>query len=345
MAYMRKYAAAVVPIALAATATLGAADPTSTGSPESGVPEGTEELFRLADPRITESSGLTVSARHDGHYWTHNDSGDIPPEIYAIDSDGETRATVTLSGPEVEARDWEAISTGVDDSGEPALYVGDIGDNFQGAWPDIRVYRLTEPADLIDQTVEVETFTFRFEDGARDAEGMLIDPRDNRLYIVSKEVAAGLYAAPETLDPEGVNELTRVGSAPLYSTDAAFAADGSHYAIRTYWATTVFDASDGVPGDSVTHVNVPESEQGESLAWATDGTSLLAGTEGEHSPVWDVPLPEEVTAAGKDTGEDGRTDPAASPKEQSDSASALIWGGIGVAAVLVAGILLLVRRS
>ncbi|RNL83999.1 hypothetical protein [Halostreptopolyspora alba] len=337
---------AVVPIALAVTATLGAADPTPTDSPESDVPEGTEELFRLEDPRIAESSGLTVSARHGDHYWTHNDSGDIPPEIYAINSDGETEATVTLSGPEVEARDWEAISTGVDDSGEPALYVGDIGDNFQGAWPDIRVYRLTEPTDLVDQTVEVETFTLRFEDGARDAEGMMVDPRDNRLYVVSKEVAGGLYAAPETLDPEGVNELSRIGSAPLYSTDAAFAADGSHYAIRTYWATTVFDASEGVPGDNVAHVSLPDSKQGESLAFAPDGTSLLAGTEGEHGPVWSVPLPEEVTAAGDDTGKGGdQTEPAASPEERSESASALIWGGIGVAALLVAGILLLARRS
>src|SRR5690606_23690142 len=79
---------------------------------------------------------------------------------------------------------------------------------------------------------------------------MMIDPRDGRLYIVSKEVAGGVYAAPEELDPDGENTLERIDSAPLYATDAAFAPDGSHYAIRTYWGATFYDAADGVPGRS-----------------------------------------------------------------------------------------------
>lgn len=345
MTYMRTRAAVAVSIVLAATATLGAAGPTPRESDESDLPEGTEELFQVDDPRIVQSSGLAVSGRHDDIYWTHNDSGDFPAEIYAVNGEGGTEATVTLSGPEVEARDWEAIAAGADDSGDPALYVGDIGDNFQGAWPDIRIYRLTEPDKLVDQTVEVETFTLRFEDGARDAEGLLVDPRDNRVYVVSKEIAGGIYAAPETLDPDATNELTRVGSAPLYSTDAAFSPDGSHYAIRTYWAATVYDATEGVPGASATQVGLPESEQGESLAFTPDGSALLAGSEGETSPVWSVPLPEEATAADKD-GDEPESEPTSSAEGgQSGGASALIWGGVGVAAVVIAGIVLLVRRS
>ncbi len=346
MAYMSKRAAVVM--SLAATTALGAADPSPEApqeSADSDVPDGTGELFRLQDPRINESSGLTVSTRHDDIYWTHNDSGDILPEIYAVNSDGETESTVTLAGPEVEARDWEAIATGVDDSGDPALYVADIGDNYQGAWPDVRIYRITEPGELVDQTIEVDTFTFRFEDGARDAEGLLIDPRDNRLYVVSKEVAGGLYAAPERLDTDDTNELTRVGTAPLYSTDAAFSPDGTHYAIRTYWATTIYDASEGLPGDSVTEVGLPESEQGESLAFAPDGTALLAGSEGAQSPVWDVPLPEEVTEPASNEETDADEPAASADTDDSGDSSALIWAGVGVAAAVIVGILVLVRRS
>ncbi|WP_046469919.1 hypothetical protein [Allosalinactinospora lopnorensis] len=340
---MRKRAAFAVSIASAVSATLGAA-PSPEESPENEVPEGSEVAFHLEDPRITESSGMAASELHDDVYWTHNDSGDFLPEIYAVNGDGETKATVSLSGPGMEARDWEAVSPGVDDNGDPAVYVGDIGDNFQGAWPDIRVYRLTEPAEPVDQTIEVETFTFRYEDGGRDAEGMMIDPRDQRLYIVSKEVAGGVYAAPETLDPKGPNELTRIDSAPLYATDAAFASDGSYYAIRTYWAVTFYDASDGVPGSSVAHIKLPETEQGESLTFGPDGTSLLVGSEGERSPVWEIPVPEELTV-DEPAGEDD--DPAAAPSEKSETggASGLIWVGAAVAALLIGGIVLLVRKS
>lgn len=41
-----------------------------------------EELFKLQDEPITESSGLAVSVRHQGIVYTHNDSSD-GPRVYA----------------------------------------------------------------------------------------------------------------------------------------------------------------------------------------------------------------------------------------------------------------------
>ncbi|GAA4906421.1 hypothetical protein GCM10023405_29750 [Streptomonospora salina] len=335
----------------AAPAAAAAGDPADAAPSDGGRAHGSADpLFRISDERIRESSGLAASSRHDGVYWTHNDSGDYGPEIYAVDEQGRTLATVALAGEGVEARDWEAVSVGPGEDGEPAIYVGDIGDNFQGGWPDIRVYRLPEPRDLTDQTIRARTYTFVYEDGGRDAEAMMVDPRDGRIHIVSKEVAGGVYAAPERLDPEGANTLTRVDSAPLYATDAAFSPDGAHYAVRTYWSASVRDASDGVGGRVVDRVSLPESDQGESLAFSHDGGALLAGTEGPDSPVWSVPLdlpaadPEDGAAGGGDAA--GGTGGGAGESESSDTTAAtLIWTGVGVAALVIAAVTLLARRG
>lgn len=340
---------AFLPAALGAGPAPGPEGPQAPRALESGqVPEGTEVAFTLTDPRIAESSGLAASARHEGVYWTHNDSGpQYGPDLYAVDERGETVATVRLTGDGVEARDWEAVAVGVDDEGEPAIYVADIGDNYQGGWPSVRVYRLPEPRSLVDQTITATTFTFRYADGGRDAEGILIDPRDNRLYVVSKELAGGIYAAPERLDPTDVNTLTRVGPAPLFATDAAFSPDGAYYAVRTYWSVAVHDASDGVPGPSVARLALPESDQGESMTYTRDGTALLVGTEGVQSPVWRVPLPEAARPAPEPSGDgapDPRSEEPAQPRQRA-GAGVLILGGVGVAVVAVLAIVWLARRG
>jgi len=340
-------------VLLGAPAATGAAAPQETVEPATpdpsvseAVPAGTEIAFRLTDPRIAESSGLAASRRHEDVYWTHNDSGpDYGPTLYAVNGQGDTVATVWLAGEGVEARDWEAIALGADEAGEPAIYVADIGDNYQGGWPNVRVYRIPEPRDLVDQTVTATTFTFTYADGGRDAEGLLVDPRDNRLYVVSKEIAGGLYAAPEQLDPDGVNTLTRVGGAPLFATDAAFSPDGRYYAVRTYWNATLYDASEGVPGRRAATVALPESDQGESVSFTGDGSALLVGSEGVQSPVWRVPLDDVLSRPPAPEPEPSPSTTEEADLSGGDGAGGLILAGVGVAGVAVLAIVWLARRG
>ncbi|GAB2508218.1 hypothetical protein [Nocardiopsis aegyptia] len=313
-------------------------------------PEGSETAFTFQDPRIAESSGLAPSGVHDGVWWTHNDSGDFLPDVYAVNGDGETLATVSLA---VELRDWEAVTVTEDPEGRSSVYVGDIGDNYGGSWPSVRVLRFAEPDPLTDALIEPQVFTLTYADGGRDAEAMMIDPRDGRLYVVSKEFSGGLYAAPETLDPEAENVLERVDSAPLFATDAAFHPDGTRYAIRTYWGVTIYDSTDGVPGTSLGSFDLPESDQGEAIAFTPDGTALMAGTEGAAAPVWSVPLADEYLSgepvetpeesASADDGADTGGGEAAGDRE--GGALPFIVGGAAVAALLIAGIVLLARRG
>ncbi|MFW6638783.1 hypothetical protein ACOALZ_01930 [Nocardiopsis algeriensis] len=351
-------AAALAAALLTALAPLpAAADPLEPGGtgpdyPRGGEdPEGSEIAFTFQDERISESSGIAPSLHHEGVWWTHNDSGDHPTQVFAVDSEGRTLATVTL---DLERRDWEAIAVAPGPDGEPAVYVGDIGDNFGGSWSEVRVYRFPEPGTLTDLVIAPDVLTFAYADGGRDAESMLVDPRDGRIHVVSKEFAGGLYSAPEELDPQGVNTLERVDSAPLFATDAAFSADGTRYAIRTYWGVTVYDSSDGVPGRSIGSFDLPESEQGESIAFTPDGTALMAGTEGTAAPVWRVPLAEHLrpgSAAEEPAEEPGGESAEESPEEreeateESGGAAPFVLAGALVAALLIGGIVLLARKG
>ena len=238
-----------------------------------------DDGFTIEDERITESSGLAASRAHPGVYWTHNDSDD-GPYVYAVDGrTGRTVATVTLTG--VTPRDVEAVSVGPDGS----VYVGDIGDNFGGRWPEVWIYRFAEPERLTDRAVEVTRHTVRYADGPRDAESLAVHPVTGRVYIVSKDKEdGGLYAGPEELSASAANTFTRVADVGLWATDAAFSPDGTRLAVRGYFGGVMYAWEDGGPREAG-RLTVPVQRQGESVTFAPDGRTLLYGTEGERGAV------------------------------------------------------------
>ncbi|MGW0658208.1 hypothetical protein [Streptodolium elevatio] len=283
----------VVLVAAAALLTPGAALPASA-APAAQDPD----VVTIRDDRITESSGLIASTQHPGVYWTHNDSGD-EPRVFAIGADGTTKAVLTLQG--VTPRDWEAVSIGKDEAGRPALFIGDIGDNLKGKWSEVWIYRIPEPAELKDATVKPVKYRLTYEDGPRDAEALLIDPRTNKIFIASKENDGRLYEQPATLSTTAVNIFNRVGSAPATVTDGAFAPDGTRFVLRSYMVATMFSA----PGKELDSVYVPVQLgglQGESASFTADGRAVLFGHEGADSTISRVELdgrnrPESVAAA------------------------------------------------
>ncbi|WP_113703593.1 hypothetical protein, partial [Nonomuraea lactucae] len=264
-----------------------------------------EKLFTFKDRAITESSGLAVSPTHDGVYYTHNDSA-AAPLFYAVGEDGRTRATFRLRG--AQARDWEAMAVGKDPStGRAVLWFADIGDNLDGAWPDISIYKVVEPGTLRDATLPAVRYRFRYADGGRNAEGIMVNPVTGRLYVVSKEFAGSVYAAPRTLRADRTNVLRKVASAPLMATDAAYAPDGSSYVIRTYFSATLYRPS----GETIAKISMPELEQAESIAFTADGRSVLVGSEGPASPVYRVPIPDRALQALRPT-----SGPSGKPSER-----------------------------
>jgi hypothetical protein len=299
-----------------AVPTMATATGATTTTTTAGAARDSKVAFRITDSRITESSGLAVSRRHQGITYTHNDSGGVA-QVFALGPDGSTKAVLTFGG--AGARDWEGMAIGRDEKGRPAIYVADIGDNLGGAWPYVTVYRIPEPSELRSQTIHATAFRFKYEDGPRNAETVMINPRTNRLYIASKLFSGALYEAPAKLRTSGFNKLRKVGDAPAIATDGAFAPDGRSYVIRTYFGARIYSVKDdGRPGKSLRGVSLPAQEQGESVTYTADGRSLLAGSEGEDQPVYEVPLPEEARPSptattgaagnGKDDADKGKRD-------------------------------------
>lgn len=307
-------------------------------------PTGPTLVLHLQDPRITESSGLTVSARHPGVLWTHNDGGSVAL-VMAVDRTGRTVATVQLRG--IDPYDPEALAPGRDPQGRPALFLGDIGDNSRRR-PDVSVFRFPEPGRLRDQTVTATWFKLTYPDGPHDAEALLVRPRDGRIWVATKDVfGGGLYEAPARLRTDRPNPLTRIGDVPGLVTDGAFLPDG-RFVLRTYTAAYLYSAPGRLLGQEI----LPEQQQGESLA--VDGSRLLVGSEGNDSPVYAVPIP--ASTASPTAAPSGSPTPTAAPsrptggaRERSSARSTfdhygLLAGLAATAAVLTAAVALLRQR-
>ncbi|WP_030208539.1 membrane protein [Streptomyces bikiniensis] len=294
--------------------------------------------FTVRDARITESSGLAASRAHPGIYWTHNDQD--APLIYGVDSrTGETVATLTMQGVGTP-RDMEAISVGPDG----ALYVGDVGDNLDGSWDHVWIYRFPEPKVLGDQKVAAEQYVVKYADGARNAEALMVHPKTGRVYIASKnEDGGGLYAGPERLSRSGTNVFRRVAEVP-WVTDGAFSPDGERLVLRGYFAAREYAWKDGrIEGEGVS-VGVPFQGQAESVTYTADGSALMFGSEGKESRVLRVDPPSGGGRDGQAPG--GAPASPGAPSSASPSASAAPGpgdqGDVTVGFLVLAGATLLV---
>jgi hypothetical protein len=307
-----------MPTASVAAALLSLAVATGAGA-------GPTVLFRLQDPALLESSGLAVSQLHDGVVWTHPDGGDVA-EVMAVDGKGRTLATVRLRG--IDPYDPEALAPGRTVDGRPALFLGDIGDNGARR-PDVSVFRFAEPRRLADQTVARTWWRFTYPDGPQDAEALLVDPRDGRIWIATKDVfSGGLYRAPRRLRTDRANRLERVGDVPALITDGAFL-PGGRFVLRSYTTVYLYDAPNRLSARSA----LPEQPQGESLA--VDGDRLLVGSEGERSAVYSVPLPggapsQEASTSGSASA------PAAGPRSRTGSDGGVSWPAVGLSLLATA---------
>lgn len=269
---MKARLVALVAAMLAMLALPASADDESDGKPE--------QLFRIVDERVTESSGLAVSNVHAGIVYTVNDSGH-GPSVFAIDEEGAVVAELELG--EVEPVDWEAIAAGPDSR----MWVGDIGDN-NAERDEITLYRFREPESLTDQGVLWSRFRLEYEDGPHDAEALLVHPETAQVFVVTKAPGGGaIYAGPEELADGETNVLTKVADAPSVVTDGAFLPDGSGVVLRTYVKAYVYD----YPGwETRGELPTPLQRQGESVAVSPDGARVLVGSEGENSPVYAIPM-------------------------------------------------------
>ena len=246
-------------------------------------------LAQIDDTRIDEASGLAESLRYPGHFWIHNDSGD-EARLFLVNTKGKTVVTLSLQG--ITHRDWEDIATGPGaQPGESYIYVGEIGDNnAQHAYKNI--YRLKEP--ILNNLNEgqtllsgaVETITFSYQDGNRDAETVMVDPLTNDIYIVSKreeQVQMYVMEHPQTLTDTLLLPVIR--KLPFtWITAGDISADGSEILLKTlttvyYWKRNHAEPIHETLSREPVQLPYLKEPQGEAIAWLKDGAGYVTVSE------------------------------------------------------------------
>ncbi len=267
------------------------------------------KIANIRNPAINESSGLAASRLTPNVYWTHNDSGD-GPIVYAFDSTGESRGVFRVAG--AQARDWEDMAVGPGpERGKSYLYLGDIGDNEEKR-DEIVVYRIPEPSltptgktstkAKPGTTKPAEAFRLRYPDGKHDAETLLVHPISGNLYIVTKVMLrnATVYEATAPLATGQPITMKRLGEIRIPSlfggalTGGSISPDGRRVAFCDYLQG--FEAElpaasknfNDIWKQKITGFNLGQREQGEAIAYRSDGKALLATSEGKSPPLFQV---------------------------------------------------------
>lgn len=210
--------------------------------------ESTPEKSAIAPGIIDEASGLAPSQNMNGFLWTIQDSGN-PASLYLISKDGKSIKEFNVPG--ATNHDWEDVAIGPGpNSGIHYLYIGETGNNNQPVTATNVVYRIPE---ITDQNgtfsgASLEKITYKYPDGPRDAEALMVDPGTKDIIIVSKEATeTGIYRLPFPQSTGETITAEKIGAIPGVSivTSGDISGDGSEILIRTYLAAYYWKRKDG----------------------------------------------------------------------------------------------------
>jgi hypothetical protein len=312
-------------------------------------------LFRIADPRITEASGIATGLASPAVVYVHNDSGDAN-RFFALDRrTGATVATIRVTG--ATNVDWEDIAVARDARGTPSVWLADIGDN-DAVRDEVRVYRVDEPKvrasarGLTIRTERADVWRLRYPGGPVNAEALAVSPSGVG-YIVTKSYAgdAAVYRLPPHADPARVQVLHRIASVKfgltktknpfgaaggLPVTAAAISRDGSLLTARSYsdahvWRLNHADVAEALKG-TATVIALPDQELGEGIDF--DGQRLLVDSEGIRSPVYAVPLGKRPPTSAPSSSSRASASPTAPSKSGGFSGNGRTLGLLLAAALV-----------
>ena len=234
-------------------------------------------VVHAVKPLITEASGIADSKRNAGFLWVHEDGGN-PRQLYLLGHDGKVAKTIVLQG--VVNRDWEDMAL-VDND----IFLADIGDN-NSAYDSYTIYRFAEPAAATDTVKNIASITFKYADGARDAEAFLVDPDTKDIFIITKrDNPSRIYKISFPYSTSTINMAEYGGALPYAGVvSAALSADGSEIIVKTYTGLQYYTRSDGesLPQAlSKSHTALPYQlePQGEAVNFSHSGKGFFTLSE------------------------------------------------------------------
>lgn len=271
-------------------------------------PPGAQLSGMLIDPQLNEISGLAASRRHRDVLWLHDDGGN-PARLFAVSTRGQRLATFRLEG--VPKTDWEDIAA-FELDGRAYLLVADVGDNG-GLRKTLQLHVVEEPTRLRNARLKPAwSIAFRWPDGARDCEAVVVDAARGQIMLVSKKrqppelftlplrpsgtqlltaTRVGLLAGVPQPDAASLRKSPRRARLVAQVTAADISPDGRTLAVMTYrnlllyprgprqsWAQAVAQSPKSAP--------LPWLPQAEALGWASDGRGLYATGEFIPAPLY-----------------------------------------------------------
>jgi len=231
-----------------------------------------------------ESSGVAVSLRHPGLYWTHDDGAS---DLFAVDRQGAVQARFPVRPT---TRDWEDLALSGCGGRGSCLYLADLGDNAEER-PFGRILRVAEPdPSESGAPLRADVFPVRYPDGPRDAEALLVLPGE-RVLVVTKgrnhPVTTYRYPGPLRPDTVVLEEVQRLSgeppSLPRQVTGGATDPGGGLAVLRTYESLRFYEVrSDTLVPMRGGMVNLrPLAEaQGEGVGIGRDGEVVLSSEGG-----------------------------------------------------------------
>ena len=266
---------------------------------------------RLQDKQMDEISGIAASAIHEGIYYVHNDSGDTS-RFFAITPQGNIKSVIYYKGDLKEKQgvcDVEDIAVGPGPvKGKSYVYMGDIGDN--GAVRKyITVYRMEEQKSWIGTDSIIKTNAvpvhFKYPDGPRDAETLMVDPIEKLIYIVSKRTdSVAVYTSPLNFKPNDTVTLTKrcklyfSGFRPFkWITAGDISRDGQQILLKDYVKVYYWKRNGSEPIWKTMQrkpVDLPyqQEKQGEAIGFTLDGKGYYTTSEGVFAPIYYYNVPE-----------------------------------------------------
>lgn len=192
--------------------------------PGKEVAPGVREIGRIANPRLTESSGVVASRQFPGIFWTHTDGGSPKKQsLYAMERDGTSVSEVFIS--DIFLTDWEDIA--IDD--QKHLFIGDLGNN-DARRSELWVHQIDEPdpRGAARVTRPTRSWKLRFPGAPFDCESLFI--WQGHGYVVSKvfkDARAQIFRFPLTDTKEPVTlELVATTKIESPVTGADISPDG-----------------------------------------------------------------------------------------------------------------------
>ena len=254
---------------------------------------------------MDEISGIAVSGIRKDIYYIHNDSGDTS-RFFAITPDGTIKNVIYFKGDPSQplgAVDCEDIAVGIGpEKNKSYVYLGDIGDN--GAVRKyITIYRFEEKQnwakDSLIKNAEVVPVHYKYPDGPKDAESLMIDPIEKLIYIVSKRSdSVTVYTTPlnfkanDTLVLSKKCKLYFNGFRPFkWITAGDISLDGQQILLKSYEKVYYWKRSNNEPVwktmlKTPTELPYKPEKQGEAIGFTLDGKGYYTTSEGAFAPIY-----------------------------------------------------------